>query len=192
MNAYLTFKCRFAMSSAEFTPDLELHRFPNVQLNISTRNQTGSRTNKPFSNIWSKRTMIENRTYAYTSLADPGGWGRIFFLMPKTLIFLIFLFAQAINFKHNFIEIWSNTLNNYFYFNLKHFQWFSTPPPSRWQSPRPPPKVKSWIRHCTLYFVKIKQCHTLSIRLTDFVFIIISSPGRWCGKNLHDEVHVLL
>ena len=32
----------------------------------------------------------------------------------------------------------SKTRLNDFFFNLQHFQWFSTPPPLRWQSPRQP------------------------------------------------------
>ena len=86
-------------------------------------------------------------------LADPGrgtpppnGRGPMI-CYAQNAIFFSFCSSLAINFKHTLIEIWPKHAKNEFYFNLQHFQLFSTPPPSVDKVHALPPKIKSWIRH---------------------------------------------
>ena len=100
------------------------------------------------------KLTIHPRVLVYTSGSRGGGpssngRGPMIFFMPKTLLFLNFLFACSLRSRFILsiilIEIWSEHAKNYFYFNLQPFQWFSSPPPPfpRWQSPPPLLPIRS-------------------------------------------------
>ena len=76
----------------------------------------------------------------------------IWFFMPKTLNFLIFfpLAPLAIHFNPSFNRSMAKHVENYVWLQPSTISMIFYPPPlPRWQSPRPPPMVKSWIRHWT-------------------------------------------